>query len=113
MNRDFALWIGLLTGPIVWLISFQTLFALNPWACIWTTKLTMYIVSIAAFVISFAAGILALREWKTLGAEMPGQGGDTLSRARIMAFGGMILSGFCCLIIVAQSVPEVVLGACQ
>ena len=113
MNRDLALWTGLLAGPIVWLISFQTLFALNPWTCIWTNKLTMYIVTIAALSISLAAALLAWRSWNQLGREVDPRGGDMLSRSRSMAFGGIMISSFSCLLIIAQSIPELILGACQ
>lgn len=113
MSRDLALWTGILTGPIVWLISFEALFALNPWACIFQTKLTLYIVSIVAFALSGASGLLAWRQWNQLGREADPRGGDALSRSRIMAFGGVILSTLSCLIIVAQAIPELILEACQ
>lgn len=121
MSRDRALWTGILAGPIVWLISFEALFALNPWACIFQTKLALYIVSIVAFALSLAAGLLAWRQWKELGREAdPSARGapsqertDTLSRSRLMAFGGVILSALACLIIVAQAIPELILEACQ
>lgn len=113
MNRDLALWIGILAGPIIWLSSFQANFALVPWACVWQGKLALYAVSILAFLASGAAGLLAWREWTQLGREVDPQGSDTLSRSRIMAFGGVALSSLCCLIILAQSITEVVLGACQ
>jgi hypothetical protein len=113
MNRDFALWIGLMAGPIAWLVSFEVNFALAPWTCIWQNKLTLYLVSSAAFLISGAAGLLAWRIWGKLGREADPNGGDTLSRSRIMAFGGVMLSSFSCLIIVAQAIAEFILGACQ
>jgi len=113
MNRDLALWTGILAGPIVWLISFETLFALNPWACTFQTKLALYLVSIVAFVLSLASGLLAWREWSTLGREADPKGGDILSRSRAMAFAGILVSTLTCLIILAQSIPELVLGACQ
>jgi hypothetical protein len=112
-QRDRALWTGLLAGPIVWLISFEANFALVPWACIWQGKLALYLVSLAAFVLSAAAGSLAWRQWTELGREADPRGGDPLSRSRIMAFGGIILSALACLIIVAQAIAEFVLGACQ
>ena len=113
MTRDLALWTGILAGPIVWLISFEALFALNPWACTFQTKLALYIVSVLAFVLSLAAGLLAWRQWTALGREADSRGGDALSRARTMAFGGILLSGLSCLIIVAQAIPELILGVCQ
>jgi hypothetical protein len=113
MSRDLTLWTGVLAGPFVWLASFETLFALNPWACTFQTKLALYIVSIVAFLLSLAACLLAWREWNALGREADPHGGDTLSRSRIMAFGGIVLSGFACVLILAQAIPELVLGACQ
>ena len=59
MNRDLALWTGILAGPIIWLLSFEALFALNPWACTFQTKLALYIVSLLAFVLSGVSGLLA------------------------------------------------------
>ncbi|MBV9611053.1 MAG: hypothetical protein JO091_01210 [Acidobacteriaceae bacterium] len=113
LSRDFALWIGILGGPAVWLISFEALFALNPWACTFQTKLYLYLVSLIAFALSFAAGLLAWREWTQLGREVDPKGGDTLARSRSMAFAGILLSFFSCLIILAQAIAEIILGACQ
>ncbi len=113
MNRDLALWMGVLGGPFVWLASFLTLYALNPWACIFQTKLALYLVSIIAFAISLAFALMAWREWNALGKETDPRGGDTLSRSRTMAFAGVLTSGFTCVIIIAQAIPELVLGACQ
>lgn len=113
MSRDVALWTGVLAGPFIWLASFEALFALNPWACTFQTKVALYIVSTVAFLLSLGACLLALRKWNALGREADPRGGDKLSRSRIMAFGGVVLSGFTCVIIVAQAIPELVLGACQ
>jgi hypothetical protein len=54
MTRDFALWIGILAGPIVWLVSFEASFALVPWACLFQAKLALYSVRILA--LALAAG---------------------------------------------------------
>jgi hypothetical protein len=113
MNRDGALWTAILAGPIIWLTSFEALFALNPWACIFQTKAALYTVSVIALAGSAASGLLAWNQWKALGLEMPGDGGDRLARSRSMAFSGVILSTFCCLIIIAQAIPELVLESCQ
>jgi hypothetical protein len=113
MSRDLVLWTGVFGGPFVWLLSFEARFALNSWACTFQTKMALYIVSVVAFLLSLACCLIAWREWTVLGRESDPRGGDKLSRSRIMAFGGVVLSGLACLIIVAQAIPEVVLGACQ
>ncbi len=74
MSRDLTLWTGVLAGPLTWLASFLTLFALNPWACTFQTKLALYIVSILAFLLSFGTCLLAVREWNALGREADPRG---------------------------------------
>jgi len=113
MNRDLALWIGLLAGPFVWLCSFEANFALVPWTCIWQGKLALYLVSLVAFVLSGGAALVSWNIWSRLGREPDPEGGDTLSRSRAMAFGGVVISGFSCIIILAQAIVEFLLGACQ
>ena len=115
MKRDLALWVEIFTGPTVWFVSLETNFALAPWACIFETKLALHIVSLLAFGISAAAGVLAWRQWKLMGLEMSDQGGDTLAlaRGRVMALSGVLLSTMFCIVIIAQAIPNLILGACQ
>jgi hypothetical protein len=113
MSRDLALWTGILASPFVWLLSFEAKFALAPWACIFQAKLALYIVSLAALIISAASGLLAWRQWKDLGAEWPGEQGGVLARSRVMAISGVLLSTMFCLVIIAQAIPELILEACQ
>ncbi len=113
MSRDFALWTGLLAGPIVWLISFEANFALAPWACVIQGKAALYVVSIVALALTAAAGLLAWREWSQMGKEWPGDREAAISRTRIMAVGGVLLSVLFFLVILAQAIPELILKACD
>lgn len=113
MPRNLALWAGILVGPIVWLISFEANYALAPWACIKQGKLSLYVISIIALLISAGSGLLAWREWKELAREFLAEGGGALARSRVMALAGMLMSAMFCLVIVAQAVPELVLAACE
>ena len=113
MKRDFALWIGVLAGPVVWLCSFEANYALAPWACIFQAKLALYLVSLAALLLCAGSGMMAWRQWIELGREWPGGEGGTLPRSRIMAIGGVLLSAMFFLVILAQAIPEVLLEACQ
>ena len=113
MSRDFALWTGILAGPIIWLISFEAKFALAPWACVAQGKLGLYSVSILALILAAASGLLAWHEWKVVGQTAPGDSDGTLPRTRIMAIGGVLLSALFFLVILAQAIPEVILKACD
>jgi hypothetical protein len=113
MKRDLALWIGILAGPIVWLLSLEANFALVPWACVFQAKLALHIVSIVALILAASAGVLAWRQWKNLGKEWPGSGGGALPRSRVMAVGGVLMSAMFFLVILAQAMPTVLLSACE
>lgn len=113
MNRDVALWTGILSGPIVWLLSFEANFALAPWACVFQAKLALYLVSIAALLLTASGGLLAWRQWSAAGKAAPGDEAGALPRIRVMAIGGVLMSGMFFLVILAQAIPELVLGACE
>ena len=60
-RHNTALWAGILMGPIVWLTSFLTNFALAPWACAFRWKPALFVVSAVALLISAGSGIIASR----------------------------------------------------
>lgn len=113
MNRNLALWIGALGGPVVWLSSFEARFALVPWACTFQNKLALYSVAIAGIAICAGCASVAWKQWKVLGGEGPNSGGGALPRSQFMAIGGIVLSIGCALIVVAQTIPEILLGPCE
>ncbi|MBV8708860.1 MAG: hypothetical protein JO182_10170 [Acidobacteriaceae bacterium] len=113
INRDLALWIGVLAGPVFWLCSFEAKFAWAPWACTFQTKLALYLVSLLALLLTAASGVLAWRQWKELGKDPAGEASGALARSRFMAIGGIVFSVSFCMVIVAQAIPELMLGACE
>lgn len=113
MNRNTALWTGLLGPPIVWLCSFEARFALVPWACTFQSKLALFSVAIAALALCAWCASLSWKQWKALGEHGPNSEAGPIPRGTFMAVGGIMLSAGCALIVVAQTIPEVILGACQ
>jgi heme/copper-type cytochrome/quinol oxidase subunit 3 len=113
MNRNFALWAGVLGGPVTWLCSFEARFALAPWACTFQSKLALYSVAGLALLLCAGFAVLSWREWKALGEHGPTPEGGTLARSIFMAIGGMSLSVACFVIVFAQTIPELILGVCQ
>ncbi|MBV8572420.1 MAG: hypothetical protein JO319_17510 [Acidobacteriaceae bacterium] len=112
-KRNMLLWISVLGGPFVWLSSFEARFALVPWACTFDSKLALFGVAVAALIICAACGTIGWREWKVLGENEPSSDAGPLSRGTFMAIGGIVLSAACFLIVIAQMIPELMLGACQ
>lgn len=112
-RHNTALWAGILVGPIIWLTSFITNFALAPWACAFRWKPALFVVSAIALLITASSGFLAWREWRRVGVAPAGEAGGLVPRSRAMAMGGVLLSGIFVLIIIAQVIVESVLGACD
>ena len=114
MNKqDLLLWISVLGGPIVWLSSFEARFALVPWACTFQSKMALFGVFLAALVLCAACGWIGWSRWRALGANGPSSEGGAFPRSNFMAICGVVLSAGCAMILVAQAIPEFVLGACQ
>jgi len=112
-KHNFLLWTAIFAGPALWFLVLVTNFELPPWACALKWKPAFYTVSIVALALVAGSGMLARSEWRRVGREMPGEGGGAVARSRLMAFSGLILSGFSILLLLAQLIAESVLGACQ
>ena len=112
-KRDLILWAVVLAGPLIWLCTFEANFAWSPWTCVYQVKLVLYLVSVAGLALCAASGALAWSQFKSLGREWAGEGPGPTPRSRFMAMGGMALSAISFLVILAQTIPEVVLGACE
>ena len=106
------LWIGLLTGPIVWAAHMEANFALVEWACP-NHDWIIHAVSVAALLIVAVAGLVAARAWKDTGGQGPDEQATLISRSRYMAIMGMVLSAGFFLVILAQEIPSWFLTACQ
>jgi dipeptide/tripeptide permease len=112
-TRNLILWLTLFAGPAFWLLSFQAKFSWTQWACSSQNKLALFIFALLALALTATAGILARRQYKELGDRQPGEEGSDVARSRFMALGAMVFSAGFCLVIVAQTIPDMVLGACQ
>jgi hypothetical protein len=112
-KQNLLLWISVLGGPIVWLSSFEARFALVPWACTFNNKMALFGVAIAALILCAVCALIGWRQWKTLGEHVPSSEGGAYWRSTFMAVGGIVLSVGSFMILIAQTIPEVMLGACQ
>ncbi len=112
-KRDLILWTVVLAGPVLWLSSFQAKFSWTPWACASQTKSVLLLFALLALLLTAGAGLLAWRQWKRLGSHTGGEGGDAQTRSRFMALGGLVFSAGFSLVILAQAIPDLILGVCQ
>ena len=113
MKRAAMLWTGVLAGPAVWFLNLEANFALAPLACGAQSKAPLHLVSIASLAIAAIAGILAASQWRQLSDHYGGGSPVTEMRLRGMAIAGITLSVLSFLVILAQSVPNVILAGCE
>jgi hypothetical protein len=111
----FALWAGLLAGPVVWLLQFQTNYTLVPLLCrSGARNLALHAVFVVALLLVAAAGLLAWRNFRAAGATTRDEDeAGVIPRTRFMSLLGLCVTGVFFVVIVAQWVASWVFGPCQ
>jgi predicted permease len=89
---------GLFLAPIAWFASLEANFALAPLACAGHGKSMLLLVSAAALGLSVASGLLAWTQRKFY---------------RRLAVSGTVISTLFSLVIIAQAIPNLMLGGCE
>lgn len=119
-RSHFARWPGLLSlslgvllGPIAVLANEELIYVTNMWACGVGKQPAMHVVPIICLLVTIGAGLLARRDWIRVGRGIEEQAATIDSRTRFLALGGMAISAFSALIILAQWLAIFVFGACM
>jgi hypothetical protein len=112
MKQTALLWSGILGGPVVWLINLEASFALVPAACAVHNRIALYAVSLVSMLLIAASGLLAWSQYSRIGAGGVAGVDEAVDRSRSMALGGMALSALFLLVVLAQSIPNVLLMEC-
>lgn len=107
------LWIQALAGAFAWFASLCASFAFAPWACSLTSQPVLYAIPLMALLVTAVSAALSWKDWRQLGREFPGEAGGAIAGSRAMASGGVLLNGLFVLVILAQLIVPVVLGACE
>jgi hypothetical protein len=93
-----ALGTGLILAPMAWFASLEANFALSPLACSGHGKSILLLVSAVALSLAVAGGLLAWTQ-------------RTVHRR--LAVSGAMISTLCSIVIVAQAIPNLILGGCE
>jgi hypothetical protein len=96
--RQAVLGTGLVLAPIAWFASLEANFALAPLACAGPGKGMLLLISAVALTLSVASGLLAWTQ-RTL--------------CRRLAFSGALISALFSIVIVAQAIPNLMVGGCE
>jgi hypothetical protein len=115
-RRAAALWLGLLAGPLVWLALLETVYVMSYVACERRETWFLHAAVAASMLLVSAAGLIAWRNGPpedTQARGAPVTRSTAEIRARWMAMGGVVLSLWFILVIVAMEIPLAVLQPCQ
>jgi hypothetical protein len=106
-------WIGILGGPLVWLVFLQVNYMLAPSACLSQNKTMLGIVTVIALFGTMASAFAAFRAWHQAGATADTEDEGAPGRSRFMALSGIGLSALFALVVLASAIPIIFLGACD
>jgi hypothetical protein len=107
VRKDLEQWIGMLGGPILWLVQFQTIYSISGWGCALHSKAPLYLTSGVFLVLSILTGFIAAR-------HLHPAGGDTAARrTKFMARVGVLISSLFSLAIIAQALATIILSQCM
>jgi hypothetical protein len=103
--------LAFLAGPIAWSLDLTLSYFLVPTVKGWGTKWPMHLVTVLCLALVAAglvAGLRALRR-----PDERAKDARTVERTRFLAVGGLASAVFFGLVIVAEAVPKLMLGARQ
>jgi hypothetical protein len=120
-DSNRSLWLGLLTGPLVYTVHFLTVYLLVEIGCragwlpfnLWGLSglaVAVLGLTVLAAAVNIAAGVLEYREWQ---ARKATQGGTEGRYAPFMSLVGVWLNGLFMLTILVTGAPALVLLPCR
>ena len=110
-RRIAALWIGVLTGPIIALVLLQTNYVLSYVACELRATWFLHATALIAVVLIAAAGWIAWRSGPADTTEHRSRVSDDW--ARWLSAAGVSSSLLFLLVVLSMEVPTIVLDVCQ
>jgi hypothetical protein len=114
-RRTASLWVGLLAGPVLWFAVLQTNYVMSYVACETRHTWFLHAVNLAAAALVAAAGWVAWNSGPAENAEHPTAPitrETSENRARWMSIGGVLLSVWFVLVILAMEIPVLILSSC-
>jgi hypothetical protein len=105
------LWIGVLGGPLVWLLDLQVAYWLVYRACHTNSMVPLYVETVLAAALAVVPVAIAWRMLQRF-PDADRTGGQPDDRARFMALSGVGLGVLFFIVVLASAVPRVVLTPC-
>lgn len=111
--NDGLLWLGLLGGPVAWLVQLGVSYPLVPLSCATEWGAIFHLVTLVTALASVGAGSVAWQSWQLLRAEGEQREGARPGRQEFMALAGVLTAALFLATIVAQWLPVLFLSPCE
>lgn len=113
-RRIVAQSLGVLLPPLATLAGMQAGYAVVDQLCRSGTNpgWALHIVRAVTLLVVLGAGVLAWREWSSVGVREPGNAGDRTARVRLLSWLGVFSSGLFGFVVLAQWLPVFFLDMC-
>lgn len=111
--KPALLWAGIFAGPLVWFADLEANFALAPLACAGRGKTMLYLVSGASLLFLVLTGFFFWAQWYLADNDSQGQVAPFDARIRSLSLAGMGLSWLSALVILAQTIPNLMMTGCE
>ena len=110
---DRRLAIAMLAPPVIWLTHLGVSFSLVPLVCRSGNKAILHSLTVAGIVLTLAAGWIAWKGLRDLGAGPLNRGDVLRTRRRFMALTAAVFAALFTLLLVANQIPNFILRSCQ
>jgi uncharacterized membrane protein len=108
----FLLWAGWVIGPLAWMIHLSASYLLVEWVCKTASVFPLYIVTGATLLMAAAGIFLNWRIRRRLGTEQEPEPENVYPGSRFMSLVGLLISILFFVVIVAQSIPVLIIRGC-
>ena len=106
------LWGGVLAGPLAWLLDLEASYVLTYWACSHGQPWVLYVTTAVALLIATGGALAAWRGKLTVARPLGEAPGRMTDRRAFLSDSGLALSILFGVIILATTVPKLVLPPC-
>jgi hypothetical protein len=113
MKPDVWPWISLFTGPTAFLLNLQANFTMAPWVCATGNYWALHVAHVIAFGAVAWAAWHVHGVWQDAGGGASDESAEVRSRDHFIGLLALMINVFSAGLIVAQWVPDFIMGACQ
>ncbi len=107
-----ALWGGILIAPAPYFLQLSVAYGLVYWVCRSGNSFVITLITVVSLAMCVFGAFLAWRSWEKVGTEYADDKSDETNRTRFMAVSGLVLSALFFAAIIAQEIPNWIVGAC-